>query len=49
MSEGRTVIGYAANSPDRLSFRIDMPVKIFSKEAGSDLELWGAEVRDEVP
>ena len=44
MSSGRTVIKFHANSPDLLSFNMDQPVKIFSKGAGRDRELWGVEV-----
>ena len=44
VSSGRTVIKFHANSPDLLSFNMDQPVKIFSKGAGRDRELWGVEV-----
>ena len=44
MSSGRTVIKFHANQPDLLSFNMDQPVKIFSKGAGRDRELWGVEV-----
>jgi hypothetical protein len=46
VSTGRTVLKYHANAPDLLSFNIDQPVKIFSKSAGNDHELWGVEVTD---
>ena len=44
VSSGRTVIKFHANQPDLLSFNMDQPVKIFSKGAGRDRELWGVEV-----
>ena len=44
MSSGRTVVKFNANAPDLLSFNMDQPVKIFSKGAGRDRELWGVEV-----
>ena len=47
VSSGRTVIKFHANSPDLLSFNMDQPVKIFSKGAGRDRELWGVEVSHE--
>ena len=38
------MVKFNANAPDLLSFNMDQPVKIFSKGAGRDRELWGVEV-----
>ena len=45
MSAGRTILRYHAKSPELLSFGIDQNVLVFSKEAGTDKDLWGVEVR----
>ncbi|XP_059094113.1 transport and Golgi organization protein 1-like isoform X1 [Tigriopus californicus] len=45
VSEGRTILRYHAKSPEMLSFNSDLPVKILSKEAGQDLDLWGVEIQ----
>ena len=45
VGEGRTVLKYFANEDGMLSFANNKPVKIFSKGAGSNPELWGVMVR----
>ena len=42
---GRTVIKYFAKDEGMLSFSNNKPVKIFSKGAGSNPDLWGVMVR----
>ena len=45
---GRTVIKYFAKDEGMLSFSNNKPVKIFSKGAGSNPDLWGVMVRQEL-
>ena len=42
---GRTVLKYFAKDEGMLNFANNKPVKIFSKGAGSNPDLWGVMVR----
>ncbi|KAL7296341.1 hypothetical protein TKK_0010355 [Trichogramma kaykai] len=44
VSYGKTTIPYPSKDPDVLSFPANVEVKVFSKEAGSRLDLWGVEI-----
>ena len=48
IGHGRTVLKYFAKDEGMLSFANNKPVKIFSKGAGSNPDLWGVMVRIEV-
>ncbi|XP_066976482.1 transport and Golgi organization protein 1-like isoform X20 [Macrobrachium rosenbergii] len=45
ISKGRTMIGYPSNDEQILSFPINAEVTVYSKEAGSRLDLWGVEIK----
>ena len=44
IGHGRTVLKYFAKDEGMLSFANNKPVKIFSKGAGSNPDLWGVMV-----
>lgn len=44
VSKGVTVISYPSNDKDVLSFHNNVPVIVFSKEAGTRKDLWGVEI-----
>ncbi|KAL7636065.1 UNVERIFIED_CONTAM: hypothetical protein RMT77_013884 [Armadillidium vulgare] len=48
ISFGRTTQGYNRKEKGVLSFKIDETVQIYSKEAGSNKDLWGAEISGRV-
>ena len=45
---GKTVLKYFAKDEGMLSFANNKPVKIFSKGAGSNPNLWGVMVRNKL-
>ena len=49
IGHGRTVLKYFAKDEGMLSFANNKPVKIFSKGAGSNPDLWGVMVSRQRP
>ena len=47
MGVGKTVLKYFASEDGMLSFANNKPVKIFSKGAGTNPDLWGVMVRNQ--
>ena len=48
IGHGRTVLKYFAKDEGMLSFANNKPVKIFSKGAGSNPDLWGVMVSRQI-
>ncbi|XP_011694210.1 PREDICTED: transport and Golgi organization protein 1 isoform X2 [Wasmannia auropunctata] len=44
ISLARTILAYATNDPEVMSFRANVDVKVFSKGAGKRTDLWGVEI-----
>lgn len=45
VSRAKTLLLYSGDDSQLLSFKINEDIKIYSKSAGSRVDLWGAEIR----